>query len=495
MQLFNSKQIHEWDAYAIVHEPIRSIDLMERAAKACEKRLLVLCGRNSCFYVFCGKGNNGGDGLAIARLLLGKDYQVKVFELFSEKNGSADFETNKQRLQEWGCTVKLLKDVSDFPDIPKNVVIVDTLFGSGLNKPLAGLAEELVQYLNRFSNKKVAVDVPSGMFLDGSSKGNTVFRADETLTFQRLKFCFLLPENAAWFGKVSVLDIGLSDQYQPAEESIYSLVDVSFVQKIYKPRNPYAHKGTFGHALLVAGNQGKMGAAVMAAVACLRSGVGLLTCNIPASESMLLPIAVPEAMSEYRGNVTDFSKYKAIGIGPGLGTQETQLVKSILDNAYVPLVLDADALNMLSQHPDWLSLVPAGSILSPHPKEFERLFGTSANDAERIAKAIEMSVQYAFTVVLKGHNSLVAHEGRGYFNTTGNAGMATGGSGDTLTGILTGLLAQGYSGRDAAVLGVYLHGLAGDLALEKESEESLLPSDLSGYLGKAFNRLREGYFN
>lgn len=388
------------------------------------------------------------------------------------------------------CPIQVLQQASDFPNMPRNAIVVDALLGSGLNKPLEGFVLALVCFLNRLPNMKIAIDVPSGMFLDASSIGYTVLNADCTFTFQRLKFCFLLPENAQRFGKISVLDIGLSENYQPNEEIVYAIVDHSFAQKISKPRDEYGNKGTFGHALLIAGNRGKMGAAVMAAVACLRSGVGLLTCNIPESESLVLPIAVPEAMSEFRENDTDFSKYKAIGIGPGLGISETHLLKNVLDNAHLPLVLDADALNMLAQHADWLSLLPPNTILSPHPKEFERLFGRQDNDAARIQKAMEVSSQYGCTLILKGHNTLVAHQGKGFFNTTGNSGMATGGSGDTLTGILTSLLAQGYDARDAAILGVYIHGLAGDLALEKESEESLLPSDLSAYLGRAFKNLK-----
>lgn len=491
MQLFNAQQIREWDAFTIANEPIRSIDLMERAANACLEKLLTLFGKEQTFYIFCGKGNNGGDGFALARLLLEKGYEVFVYELFSEKRGSIDFEVSKRRLEELNVGITTLKTSNDFPTIPENGVVVDALFGSGLNKLLAGLPSELVQYLNQTANIKIAIDIPSGMFLDESSNGNIVLKVQYTFTFQRLKFCLLLPENAPFFGKISVLDIGLSKAYHPQMETIFSIVDLPFVQELYKPRNTYGNKGTFGHALLVAGNKGKMGAAIMAAIACLRSGIGLLTCNIPASESLILPITIPEAMSVFREDEIEFAKYKSVGIGPGLGMEEVDLLKHILDNAQQPLVLDADALNILSKNPDWLSLVPANSILSPHPKEFERLFGVQENDDARIRKALEVSIQYPFTLILKGHNTLVAHKGKGYFNTTGNVGMATGGSGDTLTGILTSLLAQGYGGRDAAILGVYLHGLAGDLALSQESEESLLPSDFSGFLGRAFKYIAD----
>ncbi|PZP51139.1 MAG: bifunctional ADP-dependent NAD(P)H-hydrate dehydratase/NAD(P)H-hydrate epimerase [Pseudopedobacter saltans] len=489
MQLFNAKQIREWDAFTIAHEPIRSIDLMERAAQACVEEIGKIFREKECFYIFCGKGNNGGDGLAIARLLYQKGREVTVFVVGSEKEGSSDFLTNEDRLKDIPIAVSFFKDRNYFPDIPYNAIVIDAIFGSGLNKPLKGFVAELVTFLNGVSNIKIAIDVPSGMYLDESSKNNIVLKADYTFTFQQLKFCFLLAENAPFLGKLSVLDIGLSKEYQPQESSILEIVDLPFVQKIYKPRNIYGHKGTFGHALLVAGNKGKMGAAVLAALGCLKSGVGLLTCNIPETESLIFPIAIPEAMTVWRNEEIDFEKYKSIGVGPGLGIAETSILKKILDNAKSPLVLDADALNMIALNPEWLSLIPANSILSPHPKEFERLFGKQENEVARIRKALEISKQYDFMIILKGHYTLVANQGKGFFNTTGNAGMATGGSGDTLTGILTSLLAQGYSGLEGAILGVFIHGLAGDLALTTESEESLLPSDISNFLGSAFQKV------
>lgn len=489
-QLLNAQQIHEWDAWTIAHEPVSSIDLMERAATACAHKIKSLCSKEQPIYFFCGKGNNGGDGLAIARILYKKGRKLDVFVLDAEKKGTEDFLTNKRRLERLGVKIHILDARKPLPTFANNAIIVDALFGSGINKPLSGYPAELIVALNKISCTKIAIDVPSGMFLDQSSKGNIVFQADHTLTFQRLKFCFCLPENAVNFGKISILDIGLSDQFEVKEPCPFHIIDKNFVKKIYQPRNAYGNKGTFGHALLIAGNKGKMGALILAARSCLRSGVGLLTCHIPSSESQLLPMSIPEAMSTFREEVIDFSKYKAIGIGPGLGTTETLLLKNVLDHSKIPLVVDADALNMIAQHPKWLSLISENSILSPHPKEFERLFGVQDNDALRIQKALEISLQYPLTIILKGHNTLVAHAGKGYFNTTGNAGMATGGSGDTLTGILTSLLAQGYSGKSAAILGVYLHGLAGDLALEKESEESLLPSDITQYLGLAYKTIQ-----
>lgn len=490
MKLLNASQINKWDAYTIANEPIASIDLMERAAQECVWSM----GYGSShfgkkIYVFCGRGNNGGDGLAIARLLQAQSADVQVFALSADKKGSLDFEINRQRWEDAGNETVWLQTENDFPLIPTDTIIIDALFGSGLNKPLEGLARELVFFLNAADAVRISIDVPSGMFLDKSSEGSPILKATETYTFQRLNYCFLLPENAAYSGNVSVLDIGLDGYFPEQQDTTFEMVDKRFAASIYKPRNEFAHKGTYGHALLVAGNRGKMGAAVLAAKSCLRTGVGLLTCNIPESEALVLPIAVPEAMTNFREAANELSKYNAIGIGPGLGTDELLLLEKILSDFAGALVLDADALNMMSRHKDLLSKIPPNAILTPHPKEFDRLFGVSDNDDVRIQKAIALSSQYPFTIVLKGHYTLVAQAGKGYFNTTGNAGLATGGSGDTLTGILLSLLAQKYGSRDAAVLGVFLHGLAADLALGQQSMESLLPSDLDLFLGQAFKAL------
>lgn len=492
IKLLSASQTQRWDAYTMQHEPVSSIDLMERAAGACADWILAHCHNilHAPIKIFCGKGNNGGDGLAIARLLIAAGLSPAVYILEFGAKGTDDFQTNLQRLHGITTEIHFIQDKAHFPQIDPGDWVIDALFGSGLSRPLKDLAEALVQHINQSQAKVVAVDLPSGMYVDASAAGNTIVKAACTLTFQSLKLCFLAAENAAFTGEVHVLPIGLLPAFLATEETTWMLTTLQTIQALYKPRQNFAHKGTYGHALLVTGNKGKMGASVLATRACLRSGVGLLTVSTPEWGYPILQTAVPEAMTITREATAgaDLSHYHAIGAGPGLGTEDAslELLKNILQAYQHPMVLDADALNIISTHPALLQSIPAGSILSPHPKEFERLFGKQANDFERMQRAIAVSLQYPLVLILKGHYTLVAYQGKGYFNTTGNAGMATGGSGDALTGILTALLAQQYSPLEAALLGVYLHGLAGDLALKDQSMESLLPGDLIEHLGKAF---------
>ena len=488
MKIFTAQQIQDWDAYTIAHEPITSIKLMERAALACTGFILSRYYGNTSFKIFCGKGNNGGDGLAIARLLIANGVPVSVYIIEFGARGTDDFQENLHRLHQVTTAIHFIQSAEFFPAIHAEDLVIDALFGSGLNRPLTGLSAQLVAHINQSKATIISIDVPSGLFLSKSSKGNPVIQAASTLSFQSYKLCFLVAENAPYFGEVFLLDIGLDQVYPSTVETDCKMVSAENIQSIYKPRKKFSHKGSFGHALLVAGNPGKMGAAVLAARACLRAGVGLLTCSLPEQSFSIVQTAVPEAMVINRQTTTDLNIYATVGIGPGLGVspEATSTLQHILEQYKKNIVLDADALNILSQHTGWLQQVPPGSILTPHPKEFDRLFGNSINDFERIDKALRLSVQYPFTIVLKGHYTLIAANGKGLFNTTGNPGMATGGSGDILTGIITALVAQGYSSLQAAVLGVYLHGLAADLSLDAQSFESLLPSDITEHLGKAF---------
>lgn len=274
-------------------------------------------------------------------------------------------------------------------------------------------------------------------------------------------------------------------------------IDGSLVNKILKPRDPFTHKGNYGHACLVAGSYGMMGAAVLCAKGCLRSGVGKLTCFIPKVGYGVMQTSIPEAMvkvcgKKYIKEIDDLNNFDVLGIGPGIGIYKSHalLLQKIFLEYKKPIVIDADALNILSANKKLLQRIPAESIITPHPKEFERLFGKSDSDIERTAQALQMSHQYKIFIVLKGHHTLIAApDGKTWFNSTGNAGMATGGSGDVLTGILTGLLAQGYSSLEACLLGVYLHGLAGDIAAEELSQNALIAGDIIDNLGNAFKQV------
>ncbi|MBO9682571.1 MAG: NAD(P)H-hydrate dehydratase [Flavisolibacter sp.] len=501
MYILNAQQIRAWDAYTIHNEPIASIDLMERAALKCVEWIEKQNWQKKAIKIFCGKGNNGGDGLAIARLLFELDYTVSVYILEFGKAGSEDFQINLQRLHEFLFTdIHFLQAKEHFPLINTNEILIDALFGSGLSKPLEGLSADLADHMNHSKALIVSIDLPSGMFSDQSSKENKVVEADHTLTFQCYKLALLMQENALFFGKVHLLDIGLHPEYLKGQNFEQVLVEPNFIQQIFKPRPVFAHKGKFGHALMIAGSYGKMGAAVLAAKAGLHSGVGLLTCYLPKCGYTIMQTALPEAMVLTDENETivaqlpnEIEKYSVIGIGPGIGTAaETQNLISFICRRYKkPLVIDADGLNCLSLQKDLLQQLPPYSVLTPHPKEFDRLFGEHGNDFERLETAKQKSKQFSLIIVLKSHRTaIVSPTGKIFFNSTGNAGMAKGGSGDVLTGIITSLVAQNYSPESAAILGVYLHGLAGDFAANALSEQTMVASDIITFLSRAFLSLK-----
>ncbi|MBI5857375.1 MAG: NAD(P)H-hydrate dehydratase [Sphingobacteriales bacterium] len=502
MIILSAEEIREWDQFTIRHEPIASIDLMERAASKCVEWLEEKGYTDNKFSIFCGKGNNGGDGLAIGRMLSEKNYQVSIYildpmDIGVGHKGTEDFQINLARLhQVLDGEIHFIQSGEDFHEPGKDEIIIDALFGSGLNRGIDGLTAKLVEHINNSGCEIISIDIPTGLFVDRSSKGNIIIKATHTLSFQCYKPAFLVAENAEYVGEAHLLDIGLHNDFLKQINSRFELLDDSIIHSIYKPRNRFSHKGDFGHALLIAGSYGKMGAAVLSAKACLRSGVGLLTCHIPKCGYEILQTAVPEAMilTDFNSSFItkieeDISKHTSIGIGPGIGTaSETKaMLTDFLHNYKSPVVLDADALNIIATDKKLLKLIPPGSILTPHPKEFERLFGETANDFDRILLATQKSKELNVIIILKGHYTFIAApDGHGYFNSTGNAGMATAGSGDVLTGILTGLLAQNYSSVETAILAVYLHGLAGDIAAKELSMEALIAGDIINKLGPAF---------
>ncbi|RYY50195.1 MAG: NAD(P)H-hydrate dehydratase [Chitinophagaceae bacterium] len=269
------------------------------------------------------------------------------------------------------------------------------------------------------------------------------------------------------------------------------LLDKTFVSSLFRPRQPQSHKGDHGHALLVAGSKGRMGAAVIAAKACLRAGAGLLTVDVPEAERFILQTSLPEAMLTMRAIAVDPSKYTAMGIGPAFGLEEEslKLLTTALSNHPNRLLLDADALSLLAGAKDLWPLLPKETIITPHPGEFDRLFGKHENTAAREATALKLSRSLPWVIVLKGHHTMICSNGHAYVNNTGNAGLAKGGSGDALTGMILALLAQGYEPLHAAILAVYLHGLAADITLSKQSVESMLITDVIEDIGKAFKEL------
>ncbi|WP_114788976.1 NAD(P)H-hydrate dehydratase [Niabella yanshanensis] len=488
MKLLNASQIREWDQYTIQDEPISSIDLMERAARACRDWIRRQFPTHS-FDIFCCTGNNGGDGLAIARLLMLMRIPVKVFIVNAAGKASRDFTTNLERLKAIpGANIIELTSGTFPPPPDPSAIIIDALLGTGINRPIEGFTGEIVSFINAQSNKVIAIDMPSGLQSDTYSGTTPIIQANHTLTFQIFKLGLLMPCNAGHFGQVHVLDIGLAPAYLTTVESKYELTEKTLFASFYKTRENYAHKGNFGHALIIAGSYGKMGAAVLSTKACLRSGAGLVTAHVPGKGVNIIQTSAPEAMCQTDPDgemITTIQyplkSYSAIGIGPGTGTHPStqKLLQHIFNSYSQPLVLDADALNILSENKPWLNLLPENSIITPHPKEFSRLFGEQSNDFERIETALEQASHLKIIIILKGHRTFIATPaGKGYFNTTGNAGMATGGSGDVLTGLITGLLAQGYTAAEAAIMGVYLHGLAGDKAAAVYGMEAMIAGDL-----------------
>jgi NAD(P)H-hydrate epimerase len=464
---------------------------MERAAQKCVDWIVENQLNQYAIKIFCAKGNNGGDGLAIARLLTDKGIVSDVYILEFGIQGTPDFQANLQRLHECTKDIHLIQDESFFPSLDKDCIIIDALYGSGLNRPLEGLSKSIAEHINASGAKVIAIDIPSGMYVDKSSINCPVIRADFTLTFQSLKLCFLLPENEEYLGEVSVLNIGLHEGYDKITSSNYELIDHQLIQSIYKRRKDFSHKGTYGHSLIIAGSKGKMGAAILATKACLRSGAGLVTAVLPDIGLPIMQTALPEAMVITTDEIENLNleNYASIGIGPGLGNtpESTDLLVKILNNYNKPIVIDADALNIIAQQKQALSFLPPGSILTPHPKEYERIFGKSKTDFERLKTASKIAKKLHCFIILKGHYTFIAcPTGKGYFNSTGNSGMATAGSGDVLTGIITGLLSQGYSSLHGSLLGVYIHGLAGDIAADSLSKEALIAGDIIESLGKSF---------
>lgn len=495
MYILSSLQLHEADAFTIKNEPIGSCDLMERAANHFVTAVLQDFPDTETFFIFCGKGNNGGDGLATARLLAQKGKTVHTCIVHYTDKESNDFQTNYtrlQNLQQENCHIHNLTEFQHIT-IPTNAIVIDALFGSGLNRPVSGIVAQYVDFLNKMPNRRIAIDIPSGLFADVQQNSDAIiFKADKTYTFNSPKLQFLFAENSQYVGSIQILDILLQHPFNE-NETPYRYIEAKDIH--IKKRDAFSHKGTFGHALLVAGSHGKVGAAVLASKACLRTGCGLLTTHVPSCGYDILQTAVPEAMTDTDKNFEKITSipcketFSAVGIGPGIGTDEQtkNALQEFLSQNTKPLVLDADALNIISENPDIWNLIKPNTIITPHPGEFDRLTHKHTNTFERFETQKQFAKEHNCIVVLKGHHTSIATpDGNVFFNSTGNPGMATAGSGDVLTGIILSLLAQHYEPCKAAVYGVFLHGLAGDCS---KQNETLIASDIIENLKNAFSEL------
>jgi hydroxyethylthiazole kinase-like uncharacterized protein yjeF len=508
LKILTAEQIREADAYTMKNEPIKSIDLMERAGTRCfnwiyENAPQLFDAKNTeerdwLFNVIVGPGNNGGDGLVIARLLQKVGYEVQISYVKLTDKPSRDFAANFVNL---GKLKKALVEISsekEVIDYSSKSVIIDAVFGTGLNRPAEGIAAAVIDKINQSGALVVSIDLPSGMYSEDNSENNrdTIVGSDYLLTFQVPKLAFYLAESAPFIGKLVILDIGLHFDFLNEVDSKFHVLTDANVAVMRRPRRSFDHKGTFGHALIIAGSEGKRGAALMAVEAVLRAGAGLVTLHTDKEGARLLHQSTREAMVSIDpsddGSFTtlpNLKKYNAIAVGPGSGTSEqtASALKRLIQESQVPLLLDADAVNILAENLTWLAFLPKGSILTPHPGEFARLIRDKKTHYQNIQSQIELSRKYGIYILLKGGKSTLSlPDGQVLINNTGNPGMGSAGMGDVLTGIIAGLLASGYQPMHAAALGMYIHGRAADIALKKESVESLIATDVTKHLGRAF---------
>ncbi len=495
MKILKTKQVKDADAYTMKNEPIESIDLMERAATNASKWILDKLSHYQDFVVFVGPGNNGGDGLVVSRKLSENNKNVLVCVVQFTDKFSDDFQTNYKRLQETKARIIHIKQINDFPEIKPNRVIIDAIFGSGLSRPVLGFPGEVIEKINKIKHKKtISIDVPSGLFGEENHhlKKQNIVKANYTLTFEFPFLSFLFPENQDFVGEFTVIPIGLSQEFISKASTDYYLTEYDEVLTLIKSREKFSHKGNYGHGLLIAGGYARMGAAVLSAKAAHRSGIGLLTAHLPKKCVDIMQISSNETMlsvDDDKKNISkieNISKYDALGIGPAIGFNKktkdvfAQIIKKS-DN--IPLVIDADAITILGENKKLLKKIPENTILTPHPKEFSRLVNVTKNNFQRLNIQREFSKKYKVIVVLKGaHTSISLPNGKVHFNSTGNPGMASGGSGDVLTGMILSFLAQGYKPEDAAKIAVFYHGLSADIAASEIGQISLTGSDIIDYL-------------
>lgn len=497
MKIFTTEKTKELDRLTIEAQQITSLELMERAALQAFLWLVnQFHDKKTVYHIFCGVGNNGGDGLVISRMLKQNYFDVHVYVVPFSENFSVDFNANLGRLKECNLSYTIVNKSMDFPDIAAHHIIIDAIFGVGLNRVIENWIQQLIQKINYHQSYKVSIDVPSGLFLN--KKTTVAIHSDVVLTFQLPKLAFYLPDNEHFINEIVLLPIELNENAIDSIPTHYYYTDINEIKKRYKPIPKFSHKGTQGHVLLIGGCFGKIGAMVLASQAALRSGCGLATVFIPKCGYEILQTATPEAMV-----ITDVDFHKitsiafnfqpkaiGVGMGIGLGKETAAALHAFLKSNSIPLVIDADALNILSEHQEWLNLLPKNSILTPHPKELERLIGTWHDDFDKIEKVKAFAKTYHLVVLIKGAFTLIIDDKNVYVNSSGNQALATGGSGDVLSGMITSFCAQGYSAADAALLGVYFHGRTADLAMNDMGYEGFIASDIIKYLGKVFLELK-----
>ena len=496
MKIFSAKQIYAADKFTIKKQGITSDALMERSAIQIFNWLhMRMQGAPVKIHLFCGIGNNGGDGVALARHLQEHGYTIAVYVVNFSKTRSTDFLLNLERLKERKVWPEFLDSECEFPEIGRDDIIVDAIFGIGMNRPVDAWVVKLMQHMHASEAFILSVDIPSGLFTDtGVQDPDAIIKANFVLSFQAPKLIFFLPETGIYVNQWEVLDIGLDPEYLTTTETDYELIGKNEVLPIYMPREKFAHKGTYGHALVIGGSKGKIGAVHLAAKACLSSGAGLVTSYVPECGVLPLQTNLPEAMVLTDVGTDTLTKIEydidptitAVGVGMGQGQETVKAFSTFLEKANSPLVIDADAINILASNKTLLKKLPKESVLTPHPKELARLVGKWKDDFEKLKKTRAFSKKYDCILVIKGAHSIVVYNGKGYVNTTGNPGMATAGSGDVLTGMIAGLISQGYDTLNATVFAVYLHGRAGDIAVEEFGYQALTAIEICNHIGKAY---------
>ena len=493
MKILTGSQIREADQYTIEHEPIESLALMERASEVIAQWICNNIPQEQPLAFFIGKGNNGGDGLAVARMLHNVGYSCSVYVLFDKRQLSVECRYNLERLPH-GVRVQGMDRV----EVAEDAVAIDALLGTGVRGGLSEPVRGAIALVNGLGCRVISIDLPSGMLSEYGNAGREIVYADVTLTLEFPKLALLLSEAGEAAGEIVILPIELDENYKRQARSPYYYADGRYVSELVLPRSRFAHKGTYGHALLVCGSHGMMGAAVLATGAALRSGCGLVTAHVPAEERFVLHTSCPSAlvsgdpMSVFSRLPDDMTKYAAVGIGSGVGKHDLSVrAFEALLSCGMPMVIDADALNMLAARPELAGSMPPGCVLTPHLGELRRLVGTWNDDQDRIEKVRTFAARYGCCMVVKGaHTMVCSPDGQLYFNATGNPGMAKGGSGDVLTGYIAGLLARGYEPLSAALLGVYVHGAAGDKAAAYYGQEGMNAADLIDFLGEALAEIQ-----
>ncbi len=497
MKIFDIAQLAEADKVTIEKQEISSTELMERAATLVFNDIhSKLNGAQIPIKIFCGIGNNGGDGLVIGRLLLEHGYQVTVYVVNYSNNRSEDFLINYEKIKEvnndWPITIK---GEDDFPELSEKDFIIDALFGIGLNRPLEDWVGKLVHYINKSNAFIAAIDMPSGMFADKiPNETQPAIKANVTITFQSPKLIFFLPQAAEYIGDMQVIDIGLDREYLAKTVVNKQLINKPEAQLLYRQRTNFAHKGDYGHALIIGGSYGKIGSISLTAKAALKTGAGLVTIFSPKCGYQILQTVLPEAMvltdnSEMMLNSIEYDLEPDVicfGMGAGTSKETTSAFEEVLIKTKKPMVIDADGINILSKNKQFLKELPENSILTPHPGELERLVGTWKDDFDKLYKVKKFSKKHKVIVVIKGAHTITVFKDDLYINNTGNPGMATAGSGDVLSGVITSLISQQYEPLIAAVFGVYLHGKTGDIMAKEMSYEGLIAGDLAANIGRSF---------